>query len=328
MALKTRLTERLGIEHPVISAPMAFAGGGRLAAAVTEAGGLGLIGGGYGDSDWLAEQFRAAGTAAVGCGFITWSLAQVPHLLDEVLARKPAALFLSFGDPGPFAAKIAGAGVPLICQVQTIADAKTAMDAGAEIIVAQGAEAGGHAGNRATFPLVPEVADLLAAHSPDTLLCAAGGIADGRGLAAALMLGADGVVVGSRFTACDEALVFPGWHEALEGADGDATIQTSIVDIARKRDWPDRFAIRVIDNALMARWRGRESEMKASADEAMAAYEEAAVAGDTDNYGVIVGENVGLISSIEPAGAILEQMIAQAEGLLSRGPDLTSGTRR
>ena len=324
MALQTRLTQQLGIEHPILSAPMAFAGGGRLAAAVTEAGGLGLIGGGYGDSDWLNEQFRAAGNAVVGCGFITWSLAQSPHLLDEVLDRKPAALFLSFGDPRPFAEKIADANVPLICQVQTIADAKAAMDAGAAIIVAQGAEAGGHAGSRATLPLVPEVADLLAANAPGTLLCAAGGIADGRGLAAALMLGADGVVVGSRFTACDEALVFPGWHEAVRVADGDGTVQTSIVDIARKRDWPDRFAIRVIDNALMARWRGRESELKAQADEAMVAYNEAAAAGDTDNYGVIVGENVGLIGQAEPAAAIVEQMVAQAEALVTRGPNLTA----
>lgn len=320
MALRTRLTERLGIRHPVLSAPMAFVGGGRLASAVTQAGGLGLIGGGYGEADWLDEQFRAAGNSAVGCGFITWSLEKSPELLDRVLEHEPAAIFLSFGDPVPFAAKIADAGVPLICQVQTMADARAALDAGAGIVVAQGAEAGGHAGSRATLPLVPEVADLLADKSPDTLLCAAGGIADGRGLAAALMLGADGVVVGSRFSACDEALVFPGWHNALTRADGDTTLQTSVVDIARRRDWPERFRIRVIRNALISRWQGREDELRNARDKAAADYEKAAAAGDSDNYGVIVGENVGLIRSVEPAGVVLERMVTEAEKLLVRAP--------
>lgn len=320
MALRTRLTERLGLRHPVLSAPMAFVGGGRLAAAVTQAGGLGFIGGGYGDAGWLDEQFRAAGNSTVGCGFITWSLQNSPALLDRVLEREPAAVFLSFGDPVPFANRIADAGVPLICQVQTLADARAALDAGASVVVAQGAEAGGHAGSRATLPLVPEVADLLADKSPDTLLCAAGGIADGRGLAAALMLGADGVVVGSRFSACEEALVFPGWHDALTRADGDTTLQTSVVDIARGRDWPDRFRIRVIRNALIDRWQGREDELRASPGEAASEYESAAAAGDSDNYGLIVGENVGLIRAIEPAGVVLERMVSEAEALLVQAP--------
>lgn len=324
MGLTTRLTERLGIAHPVISAPMAFVAGGSLAAAVSNAGGLGLIGGGYGEETWLEEQFRAAGNARIGCGFITWSLAQAPHLLDLVLGREPAAVFLSFGDPAPFGAKIANAGALLICQVQTLADTRAAVEAGAAVIVAQGAEAGGHAGSRATLPLVPEVADYLAKASPDTLLCAAGGIADGRGLAAALMLGADGVVVGSRFSASEEALVFPGWHDALLASDGDTTLQTHVVDIARKRDWPERFRIRVVENALTRRWHGREAAMGDAQDEAAEAYEAAAAAGDSDNFGVIVGENVGLIRDIERAGAILERMVRETEELLDRATDYTS----
>lgn len=325
MALKTRLTERLGIEHPVLSAPMAFVAGGRLAAAVTEAGGLGIVGAGYGDPPWMEEQFRAAGNARFGCGFITWSLAQTPQLLDLALEREPAAIFLSFGDPRPFRSKLAGAGVPLICQVQTVADAKVAIDAGAGIIVAQGAEAGGHAEKRATLPLVPEIADLLAARAPDALLCAAGGIADGRGLAAALMLGADGVLVGSRFSATDEALVFKGWHERLLQASGDDTVPTSTVDIARKRDWPERFAIRVLRNALTERWSGREHEMRQAQEREGDAYAKAVEAGDTDNYGVIVGEAVGLIHAIEPAGAVLRRMVAEAEALLAKGPAFVHG---
>src|SRR4051794_4289907 len=187
MALSTRLTRRLGIRHPVLLAPMGSASGGRLAAAVTAAGGLGLIGGAYGDGDWIAAQFQAAGNQRVGCGFITWSLAKKPHLLAPVLARKPAALMLSFGDPRGFAPSIKAAGVALICQVQTLAHARIALEAGADIVVAQGAEAGGHGASRGLFPLLPAVVDLIAASGSATIPVAAGGLADGRGLAAALM---------------------------------------------------------------------------------------------------------------------------------------------
>lgn len=305
---------------------MAFVAGGKLAGAVSKAGGLGLIGGGYGDSVWLEEQFLAAGNTAVGCGFITWSLAQAPHLLDQALEHKPTSIFLSFGNPTAFVPKIAAAGVQVICQIQTIEGAKRALDAGADVIIAQGSEAGGHAAIRSTFPLVPEVADWLARRSPDTLLCAAGGVADGRGLAAALMLGADGVLVGSRFSACEEALVFPGWHSALLAADGDKTVQTSVVDIARNKDWPKSYKIRVINNDLVRHWQDREGELREAQDHAAKRYEEAIGRGDTNEYGVIVGENVGLISSIESAADLLEAMVADAEALLKRAPAYSVAT--
>ena len=122
------LTERFGLDHPVVMAPMGIAGGGRLAAAVSASGGLGLIGGGYGDEGWLREQISAAGDARVGCGFVTWSLRKQPHLLEIALEHLPAAMFLSFGDPQPFAGRIKQAGVPLICQIQTIVDARRAIE--------------------------------------------------------------------------------------------------------------------------------------------------------------------------------------------------------
>ncbi|MFN3623059.1 MAG: nitronate monooxygenase [Hyphomicrobium sp.] len=174
MPLTTRLTKTLGLRHPIISAPMAFAAGGKLASAVSSAGGLGLIGGGYGDAQWLEIELQNAGNAAVGCGFITWSLKKQPHLLDLALAHDPRAVFLSFGDPEPFAARVKDHGAMLICQVQTRRDAERAIDCGADIVVAQGAEAGGHGELRATLTLVPEVADLVAAKAPATLLCAGG----------------------------------------------------------------------------------------------------------------------------------------------------------
>src|SRR5882672_1836411 len=126
MALRTRLTARFGIEHPILLAPMGSAAGGRLAAAVTAAGGLGLIGGGYGDADWLEREFSQARNARVGCGFITWSLAKRPALLELVLAHAPAAVMLSFGSPVPFAAPIKAAGAKLICQVQNMEHTRAA----------------------------------------------------------------------------------------------------------------------------------------------------------------------------------------------------------
>src|SRR3954453_2637939 len=130
MRLRTRLTERFDIEHPIISAPMGMVAGGKLAAAVSNAGGLGLSGGGYGDGGWLEREFTAAGNARVGCGFITWSLAQPPELLDSVLARRPAAVMLSFGPVDDFAARIRQSGVPVICQVQSMPNPRGASNPG------------------------------------------------------------------------------------------------------------------------------------------------------------------------------------------------------
>lgn len=192
--MTTRLTRALKLRCPIVSAPMAFAAGGALAAAVTRAGGLGLIGGGYGDAAWIEQQFAAADGERVGIGFITWSLARQPSLLSAALAHRPAAVMLSFGDPRPFVPEIRAAGATLICQCQDLSHVRDAIEAGADVVVAQGSEAGGHGAARGTFSFVPEVADELAARAPDTLLLAAGGVGDGRSLAAALMLGADGVL--------------------------------------------------------------------------------------------------------------------------------------
>lgn len=320
MPIATRLTERLHLIHPVILAPMGAVSGGRLAAAVSNAGGLGLIGGGYGDQDWLEAEMRAAGNARVGCGFITWSLNERPALLDLVLAHRPAAIFLSFDDPARYARSIVEAGAMLICQVQTRRDAEAALACGAGMLVAQGGEAGGHSGQRATISFVPEIADLIAARAPETLLCAAGGVADGRGLAAAIMLGADGVVVGSRFWAAAEALVHPNMQAVAMAASGDDTVKTSTTDIVRHRHWPDRFSIRVLRNAFTDRWHGREDALRNALDREAPAFQAAIAAGDTENASAIVGEAVGLIHTVEPAAAILERMVAEAETLLKGAP--------
>jgi nitronate monooxygenase len=323
--LSTRLTRRLDLRHPIISAPMAFAGGGALAAAVTRAGGLGLIGGGYGDPAWIDEQFAASAGERVGIGFITWSLQKSPSLLTRVLEKRPAAVMLSFGDPRPFVDEIRGAGAVLICQCQGMAHVRDAVDAGADVVVAQGAEAGGHGSLRGTMGFVPEVADHLAEHAPGTLLLAAGGIGDGRGLAAALMLGADGVLVGSRLWASTEALVKETHHRAILDTDGDGTLRTRIADIVRQLPWPPEFTARIRRNAFTQQWHGREEALQAELAAEAPAYRRAFEAGDPEQAAVWFGEVAGLIHAIEPAGAIVERMASEAALRLHGGEAGTPG---
>ncbi len=191
---------------------------------------------------------------------------------------------------------------------------------GADVLVAQGSEAGGHGDKRATLTLVPEVADLIADIRPETLLCAGGGIGDGRGLAAALMLGADGVLIGSRLWASTEANVSEGMHNAALAATGDDTIRSQVMDLARKLDWPSRYTARVIKNSYIARWHGREAELMLVADEEAAKYRAAWAAGDPEGSNTFVGEVAGLIKTIEPVEAIIAKIVAEAEGLLRKAP--------
>lgn len=314
--LPTRLTRVLGITHPIVSAPMAFAGGGALAAAVSRAGGFGLIGGGYGDPAWLEDQFRAAGNERIGCGFITWSLRKSPSLLTDVLKHKPAAIMLSFGDPRPFVDEIRAAGAKLICQCQDMGHVWDAIEVGADVVVAQGSEAGGHGALRGTLSFVPEAADCLAANAPDAVLIAAGGISDGRTLAATLMLGAHGALVGTRLWASTEALVAPRHHQAIVDADGDGTIRTTVPDIARQLPWPRGFTARIARNAFTERWHGRETQLEAALAEEAPRYRQAFVNGDPDNAAVWFGEAAGLIHEILPAGTIVERMVEDAAARL------------
>ena len=317
--LSTRLTKAFDLRHPIIQAPMAMAAGGALAAAVTRAGGLGSIGGGYGDEAWIEEQFKAAGNENIGCGLITWALANNPPILDKVLAHAPKAMFLSFGDPAPFAPAIAAKNIPLICQVQSVKDARRAIDVGATVVIAQGTEAGGHGdARRTTFTLVPEVADLIAKQNPETFLCAAGGVADGRGLAAALMLGADGVLVGSRFWATTESLAKSNMVQAALEASGDDSIRSSVMDIARKLDWPERYTARVLRNAFTDRWHNDVEGLLAVAEDESIRWKAAWIADDITTANTFVSEVTGLLNTVEPAADILENMVSDAQALLAR----------
>lgn len=317
MPIRTPLTTLLGLTHPVIAAPMAFVGGGALAAAVSNAGGLGLVAGGYADSrDFVQRELRAAGNARIGVGFITWSLAERdPGLVDLALDHAPAAVWLSFGDAHPFVDRVKAAGSLLILQVQSVAMAREAVALGADVVVAQGAEAGGHGDARSTLPLVPAVVD--AVHPVPVV--AAGGIADGRGLAAALMLGASGVACGTAFYAAEEALTHPAAKAALVAASGDATQRSSVTDIARRLDWPEPWTIRTLDNAFTRRWGADPAALRADPAE-IARYDAAREAGDFDTAAVIAGEVADLVRAVEPAADILNRMVGEAEALLRAAP--------
>jgi nitronate monooxygenase len=321
--MKTRFTESLGVRHPIVCAPMALVTGGRLAAAVCNAGGLGIVGGGYAgtlgnEPDLRKEMELAAGTNS-GVGFITWTLAKAPQVLDQALERKPSCVFLSFGDPRQFAKRVHAGGAKLFCQVQCLRHVDEALDAGAAAIVAQGTEAGGHGAFRSTMPFVPEVADYLAARAPDTLLLAAGGIADGRGLAAALMLGADAVVVGTRFWASAEALTPAEVTDRAIGQTGDSTVRTRVVDPLRGVAWPDEFSFRILANRTTDLWAHREGEAKAAFGRMSAAFAEARRTFDFDVLPIVAGEALGLVHDRPPAASIVESMVAQAEALLGQG---------
>jgi len=313
--IKTRVTELFGLDHPIVLAPMAGVSGGALAAAVSNAGGLGLVGGGYGGAEWLRREIdivAAHATRPWGVGLITWAADRV--MLDTVLSYRPAAFMLSFGDPRPLAEHIKAAGCRLICQVQDLAGARLAREAGADLIVAQGTEAGGHGGARASFPLVPAIVDEV---GPIPVL-AAGGIADGRGLAAALMLGADGVLLGTRFCASTEALTSPNAKERLIAAEGDQTIRTRVFDIVRGYDWPERYTGRALTNAFSTHWHGREAELGAALQSEREAFEAATKAGDCDTAIVWAGEVVDLIHTIETAGMLVQAIAREAEESLRR----------
>jgi nitronate monooxygenase len=289
----------------LVLAPMGFVSGGALAAAVSSAGGLGLIGGGYGDADWIRREFAAAQGTRVGIGFITWSLAKQPQLLDLALGYKPSAVMLSFGDPRPFAQKIRASGAKLICQVQSLAIARQALEAQPDVLVAQGTEAGGHGGERSLFVLLAAVRD-LAGNVP---VLAAGGIADRRGYEAAMALGAAGVLVGTRFSASKEALTAPAAKQRIVEASGDATVRTTVFDVVRGFDGWAGITGRALRNGFTESWHGREAELIRRSDAERKAYYAAVERQDFDTALIFAGEAVDLIDAVLPAAEIVRRIV-------------------
>jgi nitronate monooxygenase len=316
MTLRTPFTEYFAVRHPIALAPMGFTAGGALAAAVSNGGGLGLLGAGRGDRDWLARELPIAAERTSnpwGVGFQCWSAGV--GLVEFALTYRPRAVMLSFGDPRPFLGPIRRAGAALIMQVTDLDEARQALDVGADVIVAQGIEAGGHSGGRGrpTLPFVPIVADLVA----PTPVLAAGGIADGRGVAAALALGAAGALIGTRFQATPEALVEPAVTKAILEGSGEDTERSTVLDVARGSPWPSKYTARTLRHPYLDQWRGRDGELAADAG-ALQAYQDGVQRGELPPTPVWASAAVDLITDLVPAADLVGALATQAEEALAR----------
>ena len=317
MTLATAFTRLFGVRHPIALAPMGGSACGALAAAVSNGGGLGLLGSGNGDREWLARELPlvAQGTSGPwGVGFQSWAID--PGAVECALRYEPRAVMLSFGDPRPFAGLVRQSSAALIIQVTDLDEARQAVDAGADVLVAQGTEAGGHGARRgwSTLAFVPAVVDLVA---PVPVL-AAGGIADGRGVAAALTLGAGGALIGTRFQATAEALADPEAKKAIVDGGGEQTERSSVLDIARGSRWPLEYTGRTLGHPFLDRWRDAEAELAADPDDVRRAYQEGVARGDLPAQPVWASQAIGLIHDLPPAGDLVGVLAAQAQEALGR----------
>jgi len=317
--ITTSLCPLLGITRPILNASMAGTATGKLAAAVSEAGGFGMIGGTtpHG-SEWLREQIRLARsltTRPFGVGFIS-SFPETEALARVALDEGVAAINHSFADPSPFVEATHAAGAKLFVQVQTLELAIRAKEAGADVIIAQGSDAGGHAGLVGTFALLPAIVDAVA----PVPVIAAGGIADGRGLAAALLLGAQGAWMGTRFVASHEWGGGTWEQEAVLKATSDDTIQTRIYDLIGERPFPVENPDRMLRNAFIEQWNNRESEIPEHRDSLQGEIARGNERADVSVAGISAGVASGMITSALPAGEIIRTIVQEAETLLRDRP--------
>ena len=321
--LRTRICALLGIEHPIVLGGMGTGTSPELVAAVSAAGGLGVLGATRQNPEELARDaaaIRAASTRPFGLNLLLFL--ERPGQYEALLAARPKVISTAWAaleqDLGSYVARAHAVGALAMHMISTVAEAKVAARAGADIIVAQGTEGGGHIGLMGTMPLVPMVVSAVA---PIPVL-AAGGVADGRGLAAALALGADGVLLGTRFLATDESPIAKGFKQAILDSDGHDTLVTDIPDVASGNTWPGAY-VRVRRNRFIEEWMGRDNELRRRRAEVSAQLREAAQAGDPDRGAVMIGQTAGLIDRIEPAADLVRQISRDTEAILrERLPNL------
>ncbi|KQS63993.1 nitronate monooxygenase family protein [Modestobacter sp. Leaf380] len=317
--IRTPLTRWFDLDVPVFGAPMAGVAGGELARAVSLGGGLGMIGVGPSTpADWITEQARLPEESDVsfGIGLMAWVLADRPDQLAAAIAAQPAMVSVSFGDPSPFVGPLHDAGIAVATSVHTLADVDRAVDAGADVLVAQGTEAGGHTGHRATLPLL---VDVLA--STDRPVLAAGGIATGAALAAVLVAGAAGAWVGTALLASPEGTGTDATRARVRAAGGEDTVLTSVFDIAQGLDWPSRYPGRALANDVTRAWHGREDELRGDAATAQRV-RTARTTGDLSAAPVYAGEAVGQVVDERSATDVVRRLAADAEVALQRAAKL------
>jgi NAD(P)H-dependent flavin oxidoreductase YrpB (nitropropane dioxygenase family) len=314
--LRTRICELLGIEHPIVLGGMGTGTSPALVAAVSEAGGLGVLGATAQDPAAVARdaaEIRALTGRPFGLNLLLFR--ERPGQYDGLLAARPRVVSTAWPtleqELAGYVTRAHAIGALFMHMVSTVAEARRAARAGVDVIVAQGTEGGGHVGVMGTMPLVPMVVSAVA---PVPVL-AAGGVADGRGLAAALALGADGVLLGTRFLASDEAPIAKGLKQAILESDGHDTLVTDIPDVAHGQVWPGAY-VRVRRNRFIEEWIGRENELRRHRVEVSARLREAAKAGDPDRGAVMIGQTAGLIDRVEPAADLVREISRDAEAIL------------
>lgn len=297
----------LGVRLPILNAPMTPQAGGALARAVAEAGGVGMLGFDEDETaDSIAGELELLGReppVPFGIGLVAWVLERRPDLLDIAIAAKPKLISISFGDPARYVRRVRDAGILLASQVQNRRSAQTAIDAGADVIVAQGTEAGGHTGSSvSTLPLLQIVLEMTSRP-----VLAAGGIATGRGLAAVLAAGAAGAWIGTPFLLASEARNTAQARERLASGDETQTIYTRVYDRAQHKGWPQEFGGRALRTPFLERWTDREDELMADA-EALQAFD--------PKEKIYAGQSVGLISEVRPAAEIVDAIATEARSCL------------
>ena len=320
--LRTRITELLGVQYPIVSSPMTNHSGGRLAAAVSQAGGLGTFGGIHTDgADWVRKQInyiRSQTEKPFGIGFITHFIPDALASFEVALEERVPVIAFSFADPGPWLQRAKDAGATTLCQIQTLKDAREAVAAGADVLVAQGNEAGGHTGRMSLLPFLTRLLDEF----PDLPVMASGGISNGRALAAILSAGADGAWVGTPFLATPEAVEVPeAFKNRVVESDGEDTIFTRVYDVLGDSPWPEGVAGRVFHNRFVQKWDGRDNEIRDRREELISDAAEAWANADPEMASVYMGESAGSVTSIRPAAEVLRDICDQAENLLRERSD-------
>lgn len=298
------LAERFGVTVPVVGAPMANVSGGTLTAAISSAGGLGMLGAGSAVSaDWIRTEGAIAAAAGKpwGIGLMAWSVAERPEHLQAVLDLKPDLVSLSFGNYQPYLEPLQAEGIVVATQAGTVADAREAIEAGVDVIVARGAEAGGHGRNAVgTLPLLQAILELT-----DLPVLAGGGISGARGLAAVLAAGAAGGWIGTAFLTCVEGLTSERVAQRVIEADETDTVYGTVFDAASRAGWPDEFGGRALRNAFFDAWEGHEEELKAK-DSAHELYVEGTKAADVTRASIYAGQGVGALTGRPTAAEVLD----------------------
>ena len=309
--MKTRITELLGIEEPVIQGGMAWVAEYHLAAAVSEAGGLGIIGAASAPPEVVREQIRKVKertSKPFGVNVMLMN-PNAPEVAKVVVEEQVPVVTTGAGNPAKFMSLWKEAGVKVIPVVASVAMAKLMVRGGADAVVAEGMESGGHIGSTTTMALVPQVADAI-----DAPVIAAGGIADGRGMAAAFMLGAEGVQVGTAFAASRESVIHQNYKDSILRA---KDIDTRVT--GRTTGHP----IRVLRNDMSRKYLEME---KSGADfEALEALtlgglRKAVQDGDTRNGSLMAGQSAGLVKESLSCREIISRMVSRAEDLMIRKP--------